>query len=345
MGGAIHAPAPIEAASTAPASGDSVIQAAREAALQFIQSLPDFTATRFTNRFASKGSRSSWKALDVLSADVVFENGKETSRNTLVNGKPTRDGQTPGSWSTGEIAATLQSVMAPQTNADFTNKRPVALGNRATFRYDYSVERANSSWTVIAGQESYTTAYGGSIWIDQENQRVLRIEMAARNLPASLQFDAVESEVDYQYFPVGGRMLLLPAHSEVLSCARGTGDCIRNVVSFENYMKLGADKGGAGLAGGPYNAGADVSDPVLLHRVDAEYSEAGRAARVKGVVVLRVVVDERGNVVDPKVITSLGYGLDENAIAAVSQWKFTPGYKGGKPVPVIKTVEMSFVLQ
>jgi TonB family protein len=97
--------------------------------------------------------------------------------------------------------------------------------------------------------------------------------------------------------------------------------------------------------GGIYSIGEDVSDPMLLHRVDAGYSDAALAAGVKGVVTLRIVIDAAGNVVNPTVITGLGSGLDEKAIEAVRQWKFTPAYKDGKPVAVAKTVEISFALQ
>jgi outer membrane biosynthesis protein TonB len=36
--------------------------------------------------------------------------------------------------------------------------------------------------------------------------------------------------------------------------------------------------------------------------------------------------------------------LDENAIQAVNQWKFRPGYRNGRPVAVIATVEVYFRL-
>ena len=94
-----------------------------------------------------------------------------------------------------------------------------------------------------------------------------------------------------------------------------------------------------------YSVASGATDPKLLHKVDADYSDAGRAAGVKGVVVLSIVVDPQGNVVNPTVVTSLGFGLDEKAIEAVRQWKFTPGFKDGKPVAVAKIVEISFVLQ
>jgi TonB family protein len=87
-----------------------------------------------------------------------------------------------------------------------------------------------------------------------------------------------------------------------------------------------------------------VSAPVLLYKVEPEYSEEARKAKYQGVVVLRVVVDSTGRVVNPQVIRSLGLGLDEKAIEAVRRWKFRPGSKDGKPVPVIAEIEVSFRL-
>ena len=45
-----------------------------------------------------------------------------------------------------------------------------------------------------------------------------------------------------------------------------------------------------------------------------------------------------------RVLHSLGLGLDEKAMEAVKKWKFRPGYKDGKPVTVVATVEVNFRL-
>jgi len=45
------------------------------------------------------------------------------------------------------------------------------------------------------------------------------------------------------------------------------------------------------------------------------------------------------------VTTSLDAGLDQEAIKAVKQWRFEPGTKDGKPVPVLMTIEMTFTLR
>jgi TonB family protein len=353
-GGAVRAPAPPDGVPAGPDSGDPVIQGAREAARRFIESLPNFAAKRYTNRYTSHGNRTSWKALDVVAADVIFENGKESYRNIVVNGKALPGGaETPGSSSTGEIAAVLQNVMASQTNAVFSNQRPETVVDRAAFRYDYSVERQNSHWTVSAAPESYTPAYSGSVWIDRENQRVLRIEMSARDLPASFAMDAVEFEVDYDYVPLGDRKFLLPVHSETLSCARATGDCARNVVTFQNYAKFGAEASGGGdgngtgggVVGNVYRPGNGVSVPVVTFKVPPEYSQEAQNARRSGTVVLSVVVDTEGHARNIKVVEPLGMGLDQKAIETVQKWRFRPGYKDGRPVNVLMQVEVGFRVQ
>jgi periplasmic protein TonB len=101
---------------------------------------------------------------------------------------------------------------------------------------------------------------------------------------------------------------------------------------------------GGGIGDGVYRAGNGVTKPELLKKVEPEYSEEARKAKFQGVVVLYIVVDPNGNAVSPKVMKSLGLGLDEKAMEAVKQWKFKPGYKDGKAVAVAATVEVNFRL-
>jgi hypothetical protein len=229
-----------------PAAGDDpVIENAREAAFSFVETLPNYVVKQFTTRYgteAARGGKTSWRAIDTVTADVVSENGTEAYKNILVNGKPPREAiEKTGAWSTGEYASLLQDVLAPQTDADFHGQRTTTIVNRAAYRYDFTVQRSNSHWHVYAMSESYVPEYTGTIWIDKQNYRVLRIELAAQKLPRSFLLDTVESAVDYDYFTIGEGKFLLPAHSEALSCVRGTGDCTRNVIDFRNYKKFSAE--------------------------------------------------------------------------------------------------------
>src|ERR1700760_1916108 len=52
----------------------------------------------------------------------------------------------------------------------------------------------------------------------------------------------------------------------------------------------------------------------------------------RGDVVIDIVIDEDGKVVDAQVDQGLGHGLDEAVMAVVETWTFTPATKAGKPV-------------
>jgi len=101
---------------------------------------------------------------------------------------------------------------------------------------------------------------------------------------------------------------------------------------------------GGGFGGGAYRIGGGVSQPTLLSKVEPEYSEEARKAKWQGTVVLSLVVDEAGVAQNIKVVRSLGMGLDQKAIEAVQKWRFRPGMKDGKSVPVYATIEVNFRL-
>jgi periplasmic protein TonB len=101
---------------------------------------------------------------------------------------------------------------------------------------------------------------------------------------------------------------------------------------------------GGGFGGGAYKIGGGVSAPVPVFRPEPEYSEEARKAKWQGAVLLSLVVDENGVPQEIKVVRSLGLGLDQKAIEAVQKWRFKPGLKDGKAVPVSANIEVNFRL-
>jgi TonB family protein len=84
--------------------------------------------------------------------------------------------------------------------------------------------------------------------------------------------------------------------------------------------------------------------PVALYAPAAEYSERARAAKINGVVVVSVLVNEDGSPTDVRVDKSAGYGLDEKAVECVSRYRFKPATKDGVPVAARIVIEVSFRL-
>ena len=114
------------------------------------------------------------------------------------------------------------------------------------------------------------------------------------------------------------------------------------------------DNGGIGPHNGPgwgpgegpgiYSPGGEVSEPVALFTPEAEFSDEARRAKYQGVCMISIIVDTHGNAVNPRILRSLGMGLDEKALAAVSRYRFKPAMRHGQPVPVRITVAVNFRL-
>ena len=135
----------------------------------------------------------------------------------------------------------------------------------------------------------------------------------------------------------------LVASSNGSGAGAGIGTGLNGGVGPGNGAGAGAGSEG-GIGSGVYEIGNGVIAPALLYKVEPEYSEEARKAMYQGTVVLKVVVDTAGRVVNPEVIRSLGLGLDEKAVEAVKKWQFRPGYKNGRPVAVVAEIEVGFRL-
>lgn len=95
---------------------------------------------------------------------------------------------------------------------------------------------------------------------------------------------------------------------------------------------------------GPVRA-ADL--PVAPRKIaDARpvYPEIARQAKREGTVVMEAVLDASGRVTQLRVIQSVPL-LDQAALDAVRQWRYTPTMLGGNPVSVLMTITIRFTLQ
>jgi TonB family protein len=106
-------------------------------------------------------------------------------------------------------------------------------------------------------------------------------------------------------------------------------------------------------ASGKYHLGDGVSAPKLVFALDPEFTDQARRKRLGGTVVVALTVDTAGNPQDVRVARSLSQdvskkykqialGLDDNAVAAVKQYRFEPGQLQGKPVPVEIEVSVNY---
>jgi TonB family protein len=91
----------------------------------------------------------------------------------------------------------------------------------------------------------------------------------------------------------------------------------------------------------PIRVGSNVLESKLVHKVDPVYPDAAKVARVSGIVILQVTVGVEGNVLEAQVLRGHPL-LDQAALEAVRQWRYSPTMLNGEPVPVIATVSLRF---
>ena len=102
--------------------------------------------------------------------------------------------------------------------------------------------------------------------------------------------------------------------------------------------------GNGGYGGGLMNVGGGVSAPRVIHSVEPQFTPEARQADYQGVVGIQLIVDLQGNPQNVLVVRHLGMGLDERAIAAVKQYRFSPAMYQGHAVSVQLIIDVEFHL-
>jgi protein TonB len=94
----------------------------------------------------------------------------------------------------------------------------------------------------------------------------------------------------------------------------------------------------------PIPVGGGLVAPAKTRHVAPIYPPVALAARREGLVIVEAVIGENGAVRDVRVLRSIPL-LDQAAVDAVRQWRFTPTLLNGEPVPIVMNVTVKFQLR
>jgi periplasmic protein TonB len=165
--------------------------------------------------------------------------------------------------------------------------------------------------------------------IQQLNVPALSMAAAAQSLPGAI--DAPQAP---------------PSMSQGSGKGGGAGTGVGTGIGPGSGSGLGPGSGG-NTGGGPMRPGSGVSNPRVLREVKPQYTSDAMRAKIQGSVLLECIVRPDGTVGDVQVLRSLDptFGLDQEAIKAAKQWRFSPGMHLGEAVSVIVTIELQFTLR
>jgi TonB family protein len=148
------------------------------------------------------------------------------------------------------------------------------------------------------------------------------------------------------------RLKGLTLEQSLLEIARQTGVSYRTFSerSLVAFSPLPPDVGFvAPPSSGPLLAGVgNVTNPVLIpeSKLEPEYPELARVARLEGNVILQAIIHADGTVGDVEVLRTNrpNMGFEDAAVEAVRQWRYQPAMQNGRPVEVYFTVFVEFKL-
>ena len=229
-----------------PAPRDPFLEETRIAVRDYLDELPDFICNQVVERYYDFEARGAWDKADTLTYELTYNRKRESYKPINAVGRPvTRPlDQAGGAYSTGDFASGLASLFDEETKTVFKPAGKDRLGNHPTVLYDFTVARENSKLTVKAeGAATIVSGYSGTIWVDEETKRVLRIDQAVDDLPAGYPVTNSESSVDYDVIKLRGLDVdfLLPIRAEFIIADRRQRKYFRNLLYFKFYRKFETD--------------------------------------------------------------------------------------------------------
>lgn len=237
-----------------PAEAAEVLERTRKATLAAAEAMPDYLVKQQITRSHAYGQSKNWSVYDRLSIAVSYRQAAGEDYKLLsVNGMPASADQNynmklGGTISTGEYVTALTELFKPETRAEFTAIDTDTVRGRRAIVYEYLVKREFSRQTLGWGEggsmkQETIAGYRGRIWIDREDNRVLRLEDISTEIEAGFPITAASKVIDYDWVKINEQPHLLPARAVVELTARNRGatEQTRNEILFRGYRKFGAE--------------------------------------------------------------------------------------------------------
>ncbi len=244
------------AAAALPPSAEALelLAQTRKATLGAADKMPDYLVKQMISRAHAFGQSKNWEVYDRLTIAVSYrQSAGEDYKLLSVNGMPAGQDQTygiklGGTTSTGEYVTTLSDLFKPESRAEFQMVDTDTLRGRRTVVYEYEVKKEFSHETLGWGEGGTITlqtiaGYRGRIWVDRENNRVLRMESICTEIDPGFPITAASKVIDYDWVTINQQQHLLPSRAvvELTDRVRGQTEQTRNEILFRGYRKFGTE--------------------------------------------------------------------------------------------------------
>jgi hypothetical protein len=223
-----------------------VLDAAREYALNYAKSLPDFICLevnrRYLDRHYKPGTDGSWSISDTLAEKLTYYDQKE-KYEAVSHNQDSLYGKSAdslgGSLSRGDFGTLIREIFEPESSAEFHWERWSNLEGHLMHVYTYYIDQPHSKLSIdYQHSQQVTPAMHGEVFVERGQNVIWRITVEPEP-PASFPIQNVHQKLDYRYTDISGQKFLLPVSGEVIMKADGIGT--KNEIAFRSYRKYSAD--------------------------------------------------------------------------------------------------------
>lgn len=245
---AVQAAAPKPKPSPAPSKEEQeqVLDAAREYALNYAKTLPDFICLevnlRYIDRHYKPDTEGSWARSDRIAEKLTYYDQKEkyeliSHNDDSLYGKPTES--VGGSLSRGDFGTLIREIFEPESAAEFHWERWSNLEGHLMHVYTFYIDQPHSHDTIdYQRTQQVTAAYHGEVFVEKGANTIWRINVEPEP-PPSFPVQNIKQRLDYRYTEISGQKFLLPVSGQVIMKADGQGS--KNEIEFRSYRKYSAD--------------------------------------------------------------------------------------------------------
>ena len=223
-----------------------VLNTAREYALNYTRTLPDFICMEVNRRYVDPhykpGTDGSWAISDRLSEKLTYFEQKEkyeliSHNDDSLYGKATDS--VGGALSRGDFGTLIREIFEPESSAEFQWERWGNLDGHLMYVYSFRIDQPHSKLTIdYERSQQVTPGYHGLVYVEKGPNTVWRITVEPEP-PASFPIQNVHQQLDFRYIDISGQKFLLPTRGEVIMKTRGVGN--KNEIEFRSYRKYSAD--------------------------------------------------------------------------------------------------------
>ncbi len=225
------------------AEQNSILNEAREYALNYSKTLPDFICVQVTRRYYDPNGAENYRHYDTVMTKVSYFEQHEKYELLSVNDKFMTSSYESigGTISSGEFGSMMKEIFDPRTDAEFHWIRWATLRGHRAHVYAYVVDQPHSQWSIYdrSANDRISPGYSGLVFVDRDTHTVMRITLKAEGIPPTFPIQEADDRLDYDTADINGHPFILPMMAQVHLKAGRVNQ--KNDIEFHNYRKFSAD--------------------------------------------------------------------------------------------------------